>query len=275
MPNSTLPNTSPSEVLPPRVAAFLNAYDAASLGAAPAAAIDLSPTIERMHAADTPFPHGRIDRFLPAELYDALLAAWPDATHLAPVSLPGADYVGARTTLLVDAHPASDDMSEQVDAAVAQLATALRAPRFVRALFTRFATVIDANLQGLAINPDDAPGFRLYLCRDAGEHDALGAHLDALRKLLTIVVYMDLRGALTAESDEAWGTTLYPAHGETITPVTFTPNADHTAAAHIPFAPNRAFIMPNTSASLHGVAGGQPEVSRRTVMCGYWLFDAL
>jgi hypothetical protein len=263
-----------SASLPPRVAAFLDAYDASGIAGHPDPNEQLTGALDHMHTADAPFPHGLIDGFLPLAFYRTLLESWPADAELAPVSLPGTEYVGARATRLVDARPASPDAWTPPDPAVVRLAAALRAPAFVRALFTRFADVVERNLQDLDVTQRDSPGFRLYLCRDAGEADALGAHLDALRKLLTIVVYMDLTGTLTAESDEAWGTALYPAGAEKITPVTFTPNAQHTALARVPFAPNRAFVMPNTARSLHGVAGGQADVTRRTLMCGYWLFKA-
>jgi hypothetical protein len=53
--------------------------------------------------------------------------------------------------------------------------------------------------------------------------------------------------------------------------VQFSANSDHEVAARVAFEPNRALIMANQRAGLHGVAGGQDGVVRRTIMCGYWL----
>ena len=99
----------------------------------------------------------------------------------------------------------------------------------------------------------------------------MGAHVDALTKLLTIVIYLDLSGAITDGSPGLWGTALYGEDQSTAQPLQFTPNAGMPVARQIEFAPNRAFIMPNRAGALHGVGGGEAGVTRRTLMCGYYL----
>lgn len=265
-----------------RLDAFLNAYDQAMAFDAdcdPTLVRDqayLSQSLARMQVLDTPFSHAAIDRFLPDDLYRQVLAEWDSAADLAPVTLdgskPGADgYIGSRKAKLIE-DIAADAPAGMSAATWARISHALRAPAFVRALFTRFAGTVETNLGLLGDVERDRPGFRLYLCRDEGAKDALGAHLDAMRKLLTIVIYLRLDGAIDAQSEEAWGTALYEMEPGSIVPLHFTPNADHKRVSRVGFVPNRAFVMPNDRRALHGVAGGQAGVVRRTLMCGYWLF---
>src|SRR6202030_568272 len=75
----------------------------------------------------------------------------------------------------------------------------LREPEFVTEVFARFPDSIGASLAALG-QPPCEPGFRLHLCQDSGEQEALGAHLDGMHKLLTIVVYISLDGAVTSGS---------------------------------------------------------------------------
>jgi hypothetical protein len=272
----------PSATTLSRLDAFLDAYDKAMASDAdhdPVMARDqasLSQSLARMQVLDNPFTHAAIDRFLPDDLYRQVLAEWDGAADLAPVTLdnpkPDADgYIGSRKARLID-DVAADAPAGMSAATWARVSQALRAPAFVRALFTRFAGTIETNLALLGDIERDRPGFRLYLCRDEGAKEALGAHLDAMRKLLTIVIYLRLDGAVDAHSEEAWGTALYDMEPGSIVPLHFTPNADHKRVARIGFVPNRAFVMPNDRRALHGVAGGQADVVRRTLMCGYWLF---
>lgn len=273
--------TADSE-LPPRVAAFLAAYEAGP-GAITAqqetGLVDLAPAVERMDVVDDPFVHGTIDTFLPGELHEAVLRHWPEESALAAVTLPSdggpsADYLGSRKTKLLEqwGDGAADGASAET---WNHVSLALRAPAFVRRLFTRFAAVVEDHLaqQNLDAATAGRPGFKLYANFDHGAKEALGAHVDALRKILTIVVYLDLTGDTTGESPHRWGTALYEAQPGAVKPVRFSPNAERPVARQIEFAANRAFVMPNTSRALHGVAGGQAGVARRTLMCGYWLLS--
>jgi hypothetical protein len=227
-----------------------------------------------MKITEAPFKHGTIDGFLPDDLYQDVLRDWPDRAALSTVSLPqgedlaSSSYLGSRKTKLLENW--ADENRNEV-ATWNRLSLSLREQNFVRALFTRFSGVIEDNL--IALNPsrDSVVSFKLYANFDQGEKEALGAHVDALRKLLTIVVYLDLEGPLNEASSELWGTTLYEADGDAIKPVRFSSNSDHRVGRKIAFSPNRAFVMPNTSSALHGVTGGQKGVMRRTLMCGYWL----
>lgn len=149
--------------------------------------------------------------------------------------------------------------------------SALRRPAFVRGLFSAFSGVIEGNLAGLGPDAAQPPCFKLYANVDAGTSEALGAHVDALTKLLTIVIYLDLAGDVTSGSPDSWGTALYPRDPGTARPLQFTPNAGLPVATQVKFAPNRAFVMPNTPGALHGVSGGEDGVTRRTLMCGYYL----
>jgi hypothetical protein len=266
-----------SAPLPPRVAAFLASYETGPGATTVEQArelIDLSGSVGRMRVLDSPFQVGTIDGFLPEGLYQAVLQDWPVESALAEVSLPSdgeaGAYFGSRKTKLLENWAAGDSGSPGAET-WNRVCLALRAPAFVRSLFTRFSDVIDANLETLNLTVSGMPGFRLYANFDHGAKEALGAHVDALRKLLTIVIYLDLSGALTDDSRQRWGTALYDIVAGTIKPLSFSANANQIVAHQIEFAPNRAFIMPNTSRALHGVAGGQMRVTRRTLMCGYWL----
>src|SRR5436305_11321453 len=87
------PHTTDSAV-PPRLAAFLAAYEAgpgAITAQQQSCLIDLAPAVERMDVVDDPFVHGTIDTFLPPELHEAVLRHWPEESALAAVTLPGSD----------------------------------------------------------------------------------------------------------------------------------------------------------------------------------------
>jgi hypothetical protein len=266
-----------SLTLHPRVAAFLAAYEAGP-GAMTAEQtdelIDLTDSMKRMHVLDSPFMFGTIDGFFPDEIFQAVLRDWPAESALATVALqaegdPATDYFGSRKTKLLEnwAAGVGCPYSETWN----RVSSALRAPALVRSMFARFADVIESNLDSLNVSTSNIPSFKLYANFDQGVKEALGAHVDALCKLLTIVVYLDLSGDLTDESARSWGTALYDAKPGAVEPLSFSSNADHSVAHQIEFAVNRAFVMPNTSRALHGVAGGQKGVLRRTLMCGYWL----
>jgi hypothetical protein len=251
----TSPNPASSMLTPtssPAVTAFLDAYAAGpgTISEPVSDQIDLADRIRRMRIGDTPFPYGVIDGFLPSTLYEAIVRDWPAPSSFAPVTLP-----------------------EASNATWNQVAASLRAPSFVRSLFACFSDVVDANLTALGDNAYTNPGFRLYQCVDQGAEEALGAHVDALHKLLTIVIYIDLTGGMNEDSERLWGTSLYDTEPGSVAPVRFTSNANHDRAGHIGFVPNRALVMPNCSRALHGVTGGQAKVQRRTLMCGYWAFN--
>jgi hypothetical protein len=257
--------------LGPLAASYLDRY-ATEPGAAPAAdpAADLTPALSRMSVHEEPFAFATIDSFLPPDLYGAVLAGWPPDEAFTAVTLGGASpgYFGSRKQMTAEntATGATAD-SPALTAARA----ALRNPAFVRGLFGAFGHVIEDNLAGLGPAASDPPCFKLYANIDAGVSEALGAHVDALTKLLTIVIYLDLAGSVTGGSPARWGTALYPRDPATARPLQFTPNAGMPVARQVEFAPNRAFVMPNTPGALHGVSGGEDGVTRRTLMCGYYL----
>ncbi|WP_331732554.1 hypothetical protein OG613_48190 (plasmid) [Streptomyces sp. NBC_00015] len=268
-------NTSGSQDLPPRVASFLASYEMGpGVVTAEQGALhpDLAPTILRMQVLDTPFTFGTIDSFLPDELYQAILREWPESSAFNPVAKfvdgrPDA-YFGTRKERILENWAAGDQLDSDTWGTVR---LALRHPDFVRALFTRFAETIETNLAALDLDVLRTSSFKLYANVDAGVSEALGAHVDALPKLLTIVVYLDLTGPVSDSSPDRWGTALYAMKPGEIQPLSFTANADHIVAHQIRFRPNRAFVMPNDSQALHGVPGGEDGVQRRTLMCGYWL----
>jgi len=151
---------------------------------------------------------------------------------------------------------------------VAQIA---RNPRFVRALFERFADTIEGRLA--LLDPVGEPGFTLWANTDNGTAEALGAHLDHIRQLLTVVLYLDLEGAVSAESPRLWGTSLYDAGGEDVSHAYFRPGATLLSGGYAAFQTNRAFVMPNSARALHGVSGGEEGVTRRTLMWGYCWYE--
>jgi hypothetical protein len=255
----------------PLAAGYLGRY-AAGPGAAPAAATaaDLTPALGRMSVHDDPFTFATIGSFLPPDLYDAVLGGWPPDGAFTAVALDGArpGYFGTRKQMTAENTATGVTAgAPALDAARA----ALRNPAFVRGLFSAFSGVIEANLAGLGPAAGQPPCFKLYANVDAGNSEALGAHVDALTKLLTIVIYLDLAGAVTSASPARWGTALYPRDPAAARPLQFTPNAGLPVARQVEFAPNRAFVMPNTPGALHGVSGGEDGVTRRTLMCGYYL----
>lgn len=236
----------------------------------------LGGAMARMAVESEPFTHGFIDDFLPQPLYDEALASWPAPSEFSMIELKcksgsGRDYGSRRTRLIEDIA----DVRLQTDASspIGRISNALRSPAFVTALFERFAEAVETNLAALDTRQTDNVGFRLYLCNDEGTDEALGAHIDALRKILTIVIYLDLSGDLCDDSAALWGTTLYHKSSKPLAPLEFRPNSDFVPAKRMRFRANRAFVMPNAPYALHGVSGGQNGVVRRTIMCGYWVFD--
>jgi hypothetical protein len=256
------------------VAEFLDEYEAEFGSLTPeqrSQELDLSPSLANMQVTDTPYTVASVDNFLPAGLFNSVQKYWPEPQEHEDVKLDEAvPYLGSRQTKLVETRAGE---AEDVEAAGVwnTLALTLRSPRFVRPLFERFSSVVEENLANLGSGKQLKSGFRLYLNFDRGTNEALGAHIDALRKLMTIVVYVDISGPLDDKSAELWGTTLYFNEAGSIKPVKFSRNTEHEVAGHILFRPNRAFIMPNAANALHGVVGGQQGVVRRTVMCGYWV----
>lgn len=218
-----------------------------------------------------PFPHAEVLGFLPDDVYAEALAEWPDDGVFNAVELKGSDYVGSRRAHILCDWPRVPGACA-LDGVWARIGKTLGSPEVVKAMFEHFSPVLDAQIATFAAAAAETPGFRMYLCRDAGVSDALGAHVDALRKLLTVVIYLDIDGDTDAESPAKWGTRLYNDQGEVNKPLDFTENCRHDTAKTVRFVRNKAFLMPNTPASLHGVAGGQPSVVRKTIMCGYWLF---
>lgn len=258
----------------PRMEAYLAAYEQGPgrLASSEAAEVaNLDQALNGLQESSEPFTIAVVDNFLPPELYSAALRGWPSAASFDPVAAAAPNgYVGSRRgTLLEDwkEGQACDTYPWN------RIRHALRETRFVRRLFGRFPDVVEATLGDPDVAALTQPNFRLYANLDTGSQEALGAHVDALAKLLTIVIYLDLSGTTGPGSEKSWGTALYETQ-TAISPLTFSANAGRTVAHHVEFRPNRAFIMPNSLRSLHGVAGGEEGVMRRTLMCGYWLTTA-
>jgi len=252
----------------PRVAAFLDSYAQGPGGATSDGVLALAEAVGRVDVTKLPFVAATIDDFLPLELYNRVLDAW-ESLDLRPVDLPGATYVGSRQGQQLVNWPESQPPTAQAEV-WETLSAAIRSRQFVSALFTQFAETVEANLGLEEFAHPGQPGFVLWANHDQGPDEALGAHLDASRKLLTVVLYLDLQGAVTADSTRLWGTTLYEMEAGAAKPVEFSLNANHDPAGVVEFRPNRAFVMPNLNTALHGVAGGQAGVTRRSLMWGYW-----
>ncbi len=290
-------NTMVTATLPPQVNAFLETYAAQPAMLATHADLDLTDAIGRMRIEDTPFAYGIVDDFLPKAVYEAVLREWPapsafrtsrwrsdaffkgtqrmneeevgNVAEVKPVVHAPEEHISRKMRLIEDTGDPSRDPATGV---WNQVAEALRAPSFIRDVFARFSAVIDAHLT--AVGDDTTgrvPSHVFSQSVDHGANEALGAHLDTEVVLLTIVIYIDLQGAVNQDSEQLWGTSLYnPVPG--VDPQTlFIPNAELEPAERVGFVPNRAFVMPNSSRSLHGVAGGQPDVQRRTLMTKIWL----
>ncbi|GIF75633.1 hypothetical protein [Asanoa siamensis] len=272
MTTSTAPPLDTSRY--PRVAAYLDAYcsgPGAGTENEPHAA-ELAFSIGRARVSQEPFTVATVDGFLPDPLYQDVLRDWPQLT-LNPVNVGGgsAKHVGSRHSAgLQSWKPETVDTPDTWGS----LARLTRSAPLTRALFTRFADVVEDNLAHPDVRNITQPGFRLWANQDRGQAEALGAHVDSLPKLLTIVLYLDLRGPTTDESTRRWGTTTYAIAPDEVETVSFSPNTGRTPAGHIYFRPNRAFIMPNCSSALHGVTGGEAGVTRRSLMWGYWLITS-
>lgn len=259
-----------------KTASFLEKYGTHFNGGEPSdgrTAADLVQSVSRMRVETYPFPYGLIDDFLPADIFDAVMRDWPSESSLEAVPLPtSSGYLGSRKARLIDDRD-SDGIKTTTEGTWESVASALRDPVLVHALFSRFSDVVENNLSEAVDEPEVNPGFRLYQCVDKGQDEALGAHVDSLRKLLTIVLYVQIEGEVDADSERLWGTSLYDVTPGSVAPVTFSRNSDYRPAASVKFVSNRAFVMPNNSRAHHGVAGGQASVLRRTLMCGYWALD--
>lgn len=254
----------------PRVAAFLAGYAQGPGAVAASDTVDFAPALARATVTDKPFVVATIDDFLPDDLYRSVLSEW-DTIPLEPVTLSGAEYVGSRKgAQLLRWTP--DHITDGTATTWDKVADAARSEALARALFTRFAPVVEANLAHPDLADAANPGFVLWANQDHGADEALGAHLDGGHKLLTIVLYLDLDGPTTPESNRLWGTALYDAEPGEVKPVEFSANASRNPAGHVEFRANRAFVMPNINHALHGVAGGQEGVTRRSLMWGYWYF---
>lgn len=228
---------------------------------------DLSAAVKHMVVREDPFPTATIDDLLPQQLLSEVRQSWSELVFWDPADLQRpASFIGTRAVLRLqrtgdpDAVPPPGTVWEQ-------MAQAARDPRFMRPLFEQFADVIESRLATL--DPVGEPGFTLWANTDNGTAEALGAHLDFIRQLLTVVLYLDLEGAVSAESPRLWGTALYQATGENVGQAEFRSGEDLVGGGYAAFQPNRAFIMPNSASALHGVAGGEEGVTRRTLMWGY------
>ena len=260
--------------MPTRAAEYLERYardPGAPLAGQENQPTSLAPVLQRMQLHDAPFRFATVDSFLPQDLYAAVLASWQPEAAFTTVSFSGvpSGYFGSRKQQVVE--NSATGIARDDPPVWAAVRHALRHADFVRCLFSAFSDIIEANLTSLGPQAQDAPCFKLYANIDAGPTEALGAHIDALTKLLTIVIYMDLSGAVTSDSPGRWGTSLYGDDQSATQPLQFTPNAGLPVAKQVEFAPNRAFIMPNKAGALHGVGGGEAGVTRRTLMCGYYL----
>ncbi|MBY3425467.1 hypothetical protein HFN86_35745 [Rhizobium laguerreae] len=249
-----------------RVGDFLDSYKSSINVLTPAA--DLSSSLGRMKIFSHPFVYGVIDDFLPTALFESVTQNWPSPADFGDVTLPGAEYLGSRKSILLDGP--GQKASGEVWAAVSN---SLKAPETAMSIFNTFRDTIETNLASLRDFDRSSPGFRLYACRDAGSKEALGAHVDAMRKVLTIVVYVGLVGPVRDGHDRLWGTSLYDVRENSVEPLRFEENAKYEPAEFVGFRPNRAFIMPNDKRALHGVIGGESDIERRSLMCGYWLFS--
>ena len=271
---------------PPQLNDFLDFYAAQPAMLATHASVDLTDTVGRMRVEDTPFTYGIIDDFLPKAVYEAILRDWPAPSAFRPAKKrddtqfqgarrlsqdqAGTAELGSRQVRLIE--NTSDPDQDPATGVWKQVAEALRAPSFIRDLFDRFSTVIATHLTTIGDATGKAPAFILSQSVDQGAREALEAHLDGPWKLLTVVIYLDLRGAVNQHSEQLWGTALYNTDPGSAPPTYFIPNADLELAGRVGFVPNRAFVMPNSTRALHGVAGGQPDVQRRTLMSGVWLW---
>ncbi|MEV6676352.1 hypothetical protein AB0N09_05705 [Streptomyces erythrochromogenes] len=256
----------------PRLTRYLDGYQHVIGADIPSGAAELVPALGRLHLHTDPFPFATVDDFLPEDLYRAILANWPSQSGFDQVArfVEGQPkgYLGNRKERVIENFAGND--APMATETWNRSRLALRHPDFVRSLFQRFAGPLEEHLGLEQLRERDQPNFKLYANQDAGITEALGAHLDAAPKLLTIVVYLTLEGATDGSSREQWGTALYDCRPGERDYLDFSRNADHCLAHQVTFIPNRAFIMPNTAASLHGVAGGQPDVLRKTLMVGYW-----
>ncbi|MFZ3491919.1 hypothetical protein ACODT5_01515 [Streptomyces sp. 5.8] len=264
--------TGQTTIAHPRLTRYLDGYQRVIGADIPTGPAELLPALDRMTLHTDPFPFATVDDFLPENLYRSILANWPSQSGFDPVArfVQGQPkgYLGNRKERIIENFAGSE--APMATETWNRTRLALRHPEFVRPLLERFAGPLEEHLGLDRLNDRDQPNFKLYANQDTGATEALGAHLDAAPKLVTIVVYLRLEGDTDETSVNRYGTSLYECRAGEHDFLNFSPNAAHRTAHQVQFAPNRAFIMPNSRISLHGVAGSQDGVLRKTLMAGYW-----
>ncbi len=206
-----------------------------------------------------PFRHLVLDRFLHPALFDALMAEdfagnLPQRNDPARITHPAE---GERFSLTIN--PSTDLTTVPTDSLRTVWAT-LTDSKLVDLLTQKFADDI-AKRHG----PERPPlTFGLEAIEDRTGY-ALLPHVDAYRKMVTVLIYLAEPGA-----DEMLGTSIYTLNrtdglkdrfGDTDR----LPRENFGVAATAPYRPNTALIFPPGMHTFHGVEPVAPGISRRLI----------
>ncbi|MEQ9138619.1 MAG: 2OG-Fe(II) oxygenase [Thalassobaculum sp.] len=206
-----------------------------------------------------PFRHLVLDRFLHPALFEALMAEDFTGT-LARRHDP------ARITQPAEGHRFSFTIAPRTDLATVP----------TESLRTLWATLTDSRLVDLLTNKfaDDIAKrhgaervpltFGLEAIEDRTGY-ALLPHVDAYRKMVTVLIYLPEPGA-----DEMLGTSIYTLNRTKGGSATFgdtdrLPREEFGVAATVPYRPNTALIFPPGMNTFHGVEPVAAGTSRRLV----------
>ena len=240
-------------------------------------------SIEHAELKCHPFSYLEVDNILPKKTLRQMLNNWPEQQLFSKVesyssfeTSSSRSNVGSRSSILiqdksVNLTPSNNDLLSTFWSGFADV---IRDVRIFRSLIKKMHHPLGQHLDDIGDINKSVPGFRMYLCQDEGECAALGPHIDATRKVMTLVFYVSLSGLVTVNSPKAWGTALYSLpDDDNVAPLVFLKSGKYEVSKEVEFEANKVWIFPNNNSALHGVSGGEAGVVRKTVMCGYWLFD--
>jgi len=221
---------------------------------------------------DDPFPHVIVDRLLPIDAYQDLVARWPEETLFRGDAASGKlDLVPAPGGITpADARAESynrldDDARTAWNRFVIQINREIVGPFLERMFQPEIATRLEF-LQAVADTPGLAPYLRppyrakmnvgRFMMRSAGFR--LRPHVDSLAYLATALYYFPT----PADNPDMGGTTLYRAEGEIgaadilsrgKTVYFDAAGIETTAVSTVPFIPNTLLAFANTGRSAHGI----------------------
>ena len=211
---------------------------------------------EAMHSVavqDNPFPHLLVPDLLPADVYRAALAHWPERASMA-VAQP--DYYLHRYSTVLD-----ERWLATLNPEVAEVWRAVRAalcgPAAIDALLTRFPAAVER----LRMFGSGAPVPNVCLIEDEGGH-AILPHTDTPATALTALLYMP-----ETTGEPQLGTALYRPHEPVARSAGYTyhPREGFEHVGTAPYLPNRLLAFAPGDTTFHGVEPVTGPAIRRLV----------